>query len=420
MLVHRIPAYLSLIAVFFFSYTPFFYILPYIRMRKETIFFILLSLNFAVLLFIFLIKGKIKISKDNRAVISLYLLFIIYAVLSYVFIGNHSNDLFTLRTLIVINPIFLIFAIINRDNKKDIIKATFFLASIYFVFLMLSIKQGDILSTTIGVRNIFSGIDDSLGTYQNINMYIGLFVISCLYFFSKRQRLYKVAALLMIILSIIGMFLIGARASVLALAVVLIIYHLNTKGARKRFLKITVFITAVVTASVFWTYIGRFFQQSITASRFIALFDKGDPSFRIQFFTEAIKIFLTNGQTILFGAGIDSFPISIGLYPHNVFLELLSNYGIVGTTFFVFPIAYVFIVRKRKIGSWYGNSLEENLLFLFFIYFLVIDMFTGALRGSWMFIFFSFLLLPTHKTKQRSSTSDSHSQRLGKLPVVPI
>lgn len=418
MLVHRIPAYLSLIAVFFFSYTPFFYILPYIRMRKEAIFFILLSLNFTVLLFIFLIKGKIKISKDNRIVISLYLLFIIYAVLSYVFIGNHSNDLFTLRTLIVINPIFLIFAIINRDNKKDIIKATFFLASIYFVFLVLSIKKGDILSTTIGVRNIFPGIDDSLGTYQNINMYIGLFAISCLFFFLKRQKFYKVAALLMIILSIIGMFLIGARASVVALAVVLIIYRLNTKVARKSFLKITVFITAVVTASVFSTYIGRFFQESITVNRFAVLFNKGDPTDRIRFFTEAIKIFLTNGQTVLFGAGTDSF--SIGLYPHNVFLELLCNYGIVGTTFFVFPIAYVFIVRKRKIGSWYGNSVEENLLFLFFIYFLVIYMFTGGLRSSWMFIFFSFLLLPTHKTKQRSSTSDSHSQRLGKLPVVPI
>ncbi|MEN6623926.1 MAG: O-antigen ligase family protein [Smithella sp.] len=406
---YRIIVGMSLIAVFYFSYMPFHYILAIIGAQKETMFIILVLSNLALIFFIELYKTcnwHTSLLKDNAIVLFLYMLFATYTLLNYSIIGSPSNDLFTIRTLIFINPVFAVFATLCRSNKKDVIKVTTLLSSIYFIFLILSMMKGHVVLGRSDFQSIFIGMDDVDNSYQNINMYIGLFVISTLYFLSKGPIFYKVASFALILISCIGMFLVGGRASVVALAVVLLIYLLNLKGpgnqhhnSSNRSMLLIAIIIITLLLSLFWSEIVRFFEETTTARRFLVLLEGNDSSERIYLFTNAINLFLTNGQTILFGAGINSFPVYIGvdgagMYPHNVVLELLCEYGIAGSILFMLPVVYILCNRIRKIGSLYGNCPEENIIFLFFIYFWIINLFTSGLRTSWILIYFSFLLLP--------------------------
>lgn len=80
------------------------------------------------------------------------------------------------------------------------------------------------------------------------------------------------------------------------------------------------------------------------------------------------------------------------MYPHNFILELLAEYGIVGTSLFLLLPAYIIVTRKQRIFSITGNNVTESALFYTFLYFLVTAMFTGGLRGSWPLVFFIGML----------------------------
>ena len=147
-------------------------------------------------------------------------------------------------------------------------------------------------------------------------------------------------------------------------------------------------VVSSVMIIIYWNYIFQFFQQSITVWRFSILFDNYDASGRLFLFTKALELFFTNIQTFLFGAGINSFPVYIGeyskgMYPHNVLLELLCEYGIFGSVLFLAPIAYILLIRKRQYGTFYGDCIEENIVFLLGLYFWVHAMFqaTSAPHG---------------------------------------
>ena len=102
----------------------------------------------------------------------------------------------------------------------------------------------------------------------------------------------------------------------------------------------------------------------------LVLTEGGDSSERIYLFTKAIELFFSDVKTFMFGAGINSYPIYISaysevMYPHNVVLELLAEYGIVGSILFAIPISYALRVRKRQYGSFYGRTKRKRLYFIY-------------------------------------------------------
>ena len=119
-------------------------------------------------------------------------------------------------------------------------------------------------------------------------------------------------------------------------------------------------------------------------------------------------------KNFIFGAGINYFPIyigehSTGMSPHSTILELLSEYGIIGTFLFLSPVVYILLIRKSRLGTIYGRSVTEKLIFLLASYFWTMAMVTGGLRNSWVLIFFTFLLIPT-TLKVRGKYTCNNSQ----------
>ena len=408
--INKFIAYMSLIAVMFFSYIPFLYIFMIISIEKYLIFLLLISTILILALFSFtgqMLRGKIQFYKRHINALFLYMLFAIYALVSFSFIGEKLNDLFTIRTLVLINPIFLLLALLCLRNKKDVIKMLYLLSSTYFIFLIWSLIQENISLSSDEQQNIFMILGSDVPAYTNINMYLGLFAICNIGLLSSNNKFVSMIPKILIPLSIIGMFIIGGRASVVALIAIFFIYFFNKLKSFYHnlsfILKSIVLIFILVALMTFYfAEITQILDASITWKRFMRLLDEGDESLRIFLFSHPLELFFSNIQTMLFGAGINSFPVYIGYYdlgscPHNVLLELLVEYGIIGTIFFAIPAVYVISIRKKILGSIYGNSIDEKIIFLIFMYFLIIDLFSGGLRASWVFMFYLFLLLPSQK-----------------------
>ena len=409
MYLKRVSAYLSTLAVYYISYIPFFYILPYFGTDKITLFILIVLFNLSLLCIGELpraIAGRIEFKKNNLLAVCLYLVFAAYALCSYVIIGESLNDLFTIRTLTIVNPVFALFALASKENKRNVLIATFILSFIYFVFLVRSIILGNFQIGELNILGTVFDMDEQLDAYQNISMYLGLFVVSTLFFISRKGVLFTIFCFLSAILCAIGMFLLGGRSSIVAVAVVVLIYLLKSDilGNRRRPLPFYILISLLGLAgfaaiAIYLDEILRFFQQSIAIWRFSILFDNYDASGRIFLFRNAVELSLTNIQTFIFGAGINSFPVHIGegkgMYPHNVFLELLCEYGLIGSFLFMSPIAYILYFRRKRLGSFYGHCMEENAVVLLAVYFWVHAMFTGDVGSSWVLLFFSFLLMPS-------------------------
>ena len=102
-------------------------------------------------------------------------------------------------------------------------------------------------------------------------------------------------------------------------------------------------------------------------------------------------------QNILFGGGIDSFYLNCvtefcASHPHNYYLEILSELGIVGFFISVFIFFYVIYFTFIKRGELTMN-FDKNLIYPFLLIFLV-EVFPFKSTGSFFttgnatFIFF--------------------------------
>ena len=403
----RIIIFQIVMAVVFFSYLPLLYFLYYLNAEKRLSFIFLLL----IITYLFTLKKlctKIKLNnsihlfKKHFYVLFLYAPFGLYSLANFLIFGDFLNDTFTINTILIVNPIFANLAILCVYNKKDVIVILFSLSSIYFVFFIYQFFTTDL--KLIPEVFLYKFSDMELFPYQNINYYLGIFTICNLRFFSSKSAIIRTLTKNILIFSILGMLFIGGRASFIALLLVLLIYFsknsylFSFKKPTCYYKKVlTICIAIIVIFSL--DFILPFFKTSVTGTRLLALTEASDPSLRIFLFGKAIDLFLSSEKTFLFGAGINSFPIyisaySTGYYPHNLLLELLAEYGVFGTILFSYPVIYILRLRKKKLGSVYGNTADEQTIFLLFMYLLTIHMFTSGIRYSWVLIYFTFLLIP--------------------------
>lgn len=409
-----IIAFFIVTAALLFSYLPFLYFLPYLKIEKSSIFILLIIL----IIILFIIKNikyihtkAIKLNKHHTYIFLLYMGFVFYALFSYLVIGDLLNDTFTIRTLSIVNPIFAIFAMVCIKNKRHVIITLFIYSGCYFLLLIVGYFAGDIQLAFNYFQIFFYGVEKP--AYQNINMYIGLFTLCMIRLVNKNSLIIRNIKFILSIFCIFGMLQIGGRASLVAILVVFLL-HFSARFLSSKFNSLFIFkiiiiyTSSLIVLSFYVDNILLFFQNTIAGQRFLILTDSSDSSQRIYLFSKAIELFLRDPKNIIFGAGINGYPIyisskSAGYYPHNILLELLCEYGILGTILFLSHIIYILRLRKKKLGSYYGNSFDEQTFFLLFIYFSIINLFTSGLRYSWVFIFFTYLMIPQQKVLRRKN-----------------
>jgi O-antigen ligase len=140
-----------------------------------------------------------------------------------------------------------------------------------------------------------------------------------------------------------------------------------------------------------------------------ALDTSNDSTMRGYLFKTAIDMFMHDSGTALFGNGLGSYDHTVGIiqgngkpgmwYPHNFLLELLAEYGLVGTVLYLAPMLVLLLAhseRRAGIGqtAWPRSSDAFRVAALAVMGFVwIISMTSGGLRLNWVVFFFMYLAL---------------------------
>lgn len=403
-----IYVYLAVFSAFFFSYIPLTYVLDAIHVSKPLAYMVFTSITLLIMAYN-VYSGNLKIQPGSLTIVGLSLFFAVYAIGSFIFTDNYFHDYQTVTVLGILNPLYILFAVLIADKKPQVARFLFILAAIYFLVVFYKWISGDLRPEK---GTAFIQVFDTVGAefYQNINKYLGLLCILSIGLFTQRHWLLTLAKTALVVLCLFFMLQIGGRAAIVALLMVLAFWFLVENARLDSIYFIASLIIIVAISYGLLVSLDKliiFMQESSITSlnRFASLLLGSDSSHRGFLFSNAIAQFTDSPKNLFFGGGMNTFSVftkeyNLGLYPHNIILELLAEYGIIGFIAFILPILYLFRERIKVLGSYIGNDHFERLFFMLFLYYFIIHMFTIGLRNSWFFIFMIFLLFPYHRKQQ--------------------
>lgn len=317
-------------------------------------------------LIIVLLPGLKWVKNDRSSNILLLLIFIFLWITSLTAI--YSPDAASAYHVILDHIVILSMVILtqwsinaysNKDQALDLIVKSFIgVAFVYCILIVITsvvfAGRGALLigGPNVATRIIFFGSILSLYKFKNTAkmLYVYLFAFY-----------------------IIGIILVGSRGGFvsggLGLGLVLIMQFFNRKERNgKLFKKFVVGIAVLIGVVVVPLYdvIAKVFQERIINLLFVERYTAG----RDVLYGSAVD----NVQMDpLFGQGLGSYYQTLGIYPHNIFLEVLLNSGAVGMCIFLPLIIYSIVLLYKNRNTAY------SYLCILPIYMIVVSNFSGSM-----------------------------------------
>lgn len=335
---------------------------------NNNLFYYLIYIFFFYLIFITLINNYTKFERSE------------------LYLTNFYKSLFFLRYL-------FLFLIVNKllENKQLNIKMFFLSSGFLSAFLTIDI----IIQIIFGVDLVgyeitkyrpsgFFGEENIAGSY--LQKFIIFFIF---YFFIDHQNKKTIFYILILFLIfLIAIFLTGNRMPFLLYIGSILIFFLLQKKFKQIIFTIF-FITLLVSYSIKFPLIERidlqiknFFNSSIEIiTKAPKVFANND--IRIHFGTSGYLTHFNSGVQIwkknkFFGHGLKSFPLNCkysinqtcNTHPHNYFIELLVDTGIIGL-FLIYFIFFVGLIKYTKYFFSFKKKLNKEIL-LSFPFFIII------------------------------------------------
>jgi len=319
--------------------------------------------------FIFLLLAKIEAKYIKKSLTIMYLISIIYAFSSlfqYWFMDIYSRFILPMFSSSQIDEILRIYA---RGSYSGFTWQTAFISG-YIVF---------------GLGIVFF-------TYKNVK--------------NKVLRLIMLASIPLLFLSL---FMAGERSHLVFMFVALIITLLFSTELKKffgQFIRITfgiilglIILILIMTTVSFDedSQIGKVVNRLTgTIEGFIAGEDV--TSGRVILYDFAFELFNENP---IFGVGWRTYSeSSIGVlnadrasHPHNIYIQLLTELGIIGFLLFLIPVCYTFVKTIKLLlgySKFFGGNLQWKMLIQFSLYiqtFFLIYGLTGNLLTDRLYLF---------------------------------
>lgn len=323
--------------------------------------FTLLTFILMMLKPIKLYKAKI-LNKSFLMFISLTFIMLIYNLTSFGFSDNYSiSFLKVLDNFALLIIIILVIYISQLGNIRYI----FDVMSIFFILVSILYSIPIILQVVNGASR--GGV--SIGGYNVITRILFMGLISSIYRYQNKN---KIIYVLLIVIFTASIFLTGSRGGMIGFTFIIFMYLLlNIKKVSK--LKISYNSLFYVVPIIITSYLLIPYVIGIIKDRiFKVTFDSGNGIYtagRDQFYEQAISM-IKNHPII--GNGIDSFEVKTGnMYPHNMFLELFLENGIIGLIYFVFLVIISVNVIKKNFNT------EFSILSFLPLYMITVQMFSG-------------------------------------------
>ena len=149
----------------------------------------------------------------------------------------------------------------------------------------------------------------------------------------------------------------------------------------------------VLSSLAFWLSLNLFksLDEFLIVKRFLFLFNTGTLGVREILLSQSIDLLKEQTVCSVIGCGFNYFQVyydyNFGMYPHNIFAELLITFGI-----FLGMILIIFIL----LGTAYGffSFYSKNFFYWILLYYLGISLKSGSLIGITsipVIIFFAYL-----------------------------
>jgi|688.fasta_scaffold33200_5 O-antigen ligase len=381
-----------------------------------------ITIAIAIIFFINFYVNK-KLIKDKYLVLLLFfwLSLILNLILSENFTSSFSRNIFFFRYIIFIYFIISIFK--NKKNHNSIL--LFWLLTLFVVCFDIYFEYFN-GKNILGIKSIYNDrIASFLGKELKIGHFVLGFIFICLgYYFDKfynYSRNHKIFGFLLLIFCMIALCLTGERSNTIKglLGIFIFVSLGNKKVFKYKKIILTFFIISPIIIYLSSNKIQGRFNNII-----LPIKDKGiisaikETQHGAHFYT-AIEIFKTYP---LFGVGNRNFRdeclkekyfnkdykqsnVRCATHPHQIYFELLSEHGIIGTTIIISVIFYIlfqsFLIYKKN----------QNLAHLGSIIFVLISFLpilpSGSFFTSWgasiFWLNFSIMIFYNNKSNIRKS-----------------
>lgn len=317
----------------------------------------------ALILIVFLVFSFGVIKKKINFIWSYYMffffIFTFYLGLNYFFISDTLSA--NKKFLLFLGNGLLISIITSSIKDIQFVKKTIIFYSIVnsMIFLFLYLFY-DINSDFSWFLHKEIGIDI---IYMSRAVALGF--LSIFFFYQKEIKLFQLLFLFPIFLILI---LINEVGPILAVLLVLF-YHFSRK-------KIMIAIVAFILTCIFYLFFITQFIQDLTIEK---IFD--DP--RVEIYYKNFKYFLNEP---IFGIGWSGSESLLGSYQsaHNIFIEILAEFGLVGIVGFLILMYHLF--NKFLI-------INKNQIIYFWLFSFIVVQFSGDIALNPIFWFFSALMV---------------------------
>lgn len=291
---------------------------------------------------------------------------------------------------------------------------SFLIYGAFTVFFCAQVVDFNFFLKTYCILSVISGLimaRDPLQDYLWSNTYMEFGFVSMLPAFSGAVILftvfkYKISGILML-LFFVELVIFANKGSVLAALVLFIIYVSFFRNRRKNNIKkISVFILSILFLYFYYMDILVFFLgivrdfgfDSYSLRTMQIVFENTSDNVvfdsRLDIWEKALQYFYNNP---LLGCGIGFFHSVSGGYEHNILLEVLNSWGIVGfLILFVIIYKCVFVIFNER------NFLRQTTIVFFFIISfipLLTSLTFWAYQPFWALLTFSLIKQKSHPTE---------------------
>lgn len=334
--------------------------------------FLLSNIFLIISMLIKLLRRKVINIRHIEIIVNLlkpWVLFCIYLFINYFFYSHFGiNQAYSLKkiTLFVLKgivPAFFIsiWLLLSKKNTIERVERAIVGYSIIQVYFLLKyyLSGNDFRRLTIfGLNPIWLARELGLGTLASFSIFKG-----------------KIGKILVMSILIFGIFLTRSRGPLLALAMTLLVLYSIKLFSSKKYKQLA---PIIVIITIFLAII-------ILDVGMVEYFTRGESSFlmeknvrsRINLYIAAWNDFI---ESPIMGKGIGNYCHQGHNYPHNIFLELLAETGLIGFILFI-------IALKPKNMLYFNNTFSLYMLFA-----LLTTMFSGDLEKNSYLVLFSIIL----------------------------
>lgn len=367
-MLSKIAQYFFLIIVFLFVYSG---LLKWINFGIDpTLFFGFLTLCFSPFFFS---KNILKGGNGFRQAIVLFCILHVFFILTSIYAESEKYFIIKLSKISLNLIIFFIPLLTFKkiEHQKIIFRIAKYFCVAFLAFLAFQLYDNFLFK----IKYIEEGDESIYPDYMSVSYLLG---ISILILRTERSHLNN----LLILSCLIFMILLAAKGPLLFLfGIYILLDFSNLKINRifsfkifSRLLVIVLFVALSIYTPLFDSLFSRIFLFSGNLS------DDESSMGRLLLFQKAFEIFLSNP---FFGIGVGSFGqvlygIDNRISPHNIFLEILVEAGIIGFLLFnIFLLSFAVAIRKYS-KMYFNDKFFESLKLI------VIYLFCSTLVASYL------------------------------------